>query len=303
MHSTASFIYTCLERVRGYLDDPDFDAKYSNDYLIRHIIVPTMVDVWSRINMNLDNPIVLRHSISLTTSDEYYTLPPSIGEIWRIARRDSNGNIIEELMPRNEFHPSGVGWAIEGNVLRVDPKIGVAQTFELYYVSNGDMMPHYALDGTLLGDGKTFTLTTSAEIGEIERRQGAYAGQILRLLPLTGKIEERVIESHDIDTGQVVTRLPFEDAHDGNVIYEIAPIGVQSLYEAISAGSALKLGAYRKITQSQYVMITQQYRAAVKTVTDNFANMQLRTGKYFNKKTVDNPAYDEIDNLYSWHTP
>jgi hypothetical protein len=59
MHVTGSFLYTVLERIRGYLDDPDFDAKYNNDFIIRHIISPTMVDVWSRVNMNLDNPVVL----------------------------------------------------------------------------------------------------------------------------------------------------------------------------------------------------------------------------------------------------
>ncbi len=69
---------------------------------------------------------------------------------------------------------------------------------------------------------------------------------------------------------------------------------MQSLYEAISAGSAMKLGAYRKISGSHYQMVLQQYRSAIKTATDNLANMQMRTGKSFRKNTVDNPGYDEM---------
>ena len=69
---------------------------------------------------------------------------------------------------------------------------------------------------------------------------------------------------------------------------------MQSLYEAISAGAAMKLGAYRKISGSHYQMVLQQYRSAIKTVTDNLANMQMRTGKSYQRKTVDNPAYNDL---------
>ena len=124
MHSTGSFLYTVIERIRGYLDDPDFDAKYDNDFLVRHIISPTMVDVLSRINMNADNPVVMRLDFRPNATDEYYQLPNAVGEILRICRRDSTGDVIEEIIPRSEFHPHGVGWALEGNTVRFDPKYG-----------------------------------------------------------------------------------------------------------------------------------------------------------------------------------
>ena len=56
----------------------------------------------------------------------------------------------------------------------------------------------------------------------------------------------------------------------------------------------MKLGAYRKITGTHYQMILQQYRSAIKSATDNLANLQMRNGKYYKKNTVDNPGYDEI---------
>jgi len=294
MHSTGSFLYTVLERIRGYLDDPDFDAKYNNDFLIRHIISPTMVDVLSRINMNLDNPVVMRLDIEVDKNTEYYQLPPSIGEIWRVCRRDTNGDIIEDFKPRNEFHPSGPGWALEGNTLRFEDEMP-ADTWTIYYVPSGDVMPHYSTDGgTMKGDRKTFVMDTTPNLGELDRRENSYAGQILRVIPATGMIEERVIASHDVDLSEVTTRTEFSTPLTTGVRYEIAPIRMQSLYEAISAGSALKLGAYRKITGSHYQMVLQQYRSAIKTATDNVANMQMRTGKSFMKKTVDNPNYNDL---------
>ena len=298
MHSTGSFLYTVLERIRGYLDDPDFDAKYSNDFLIRHIISPTMVDVWSRINMNLDNPVVLRNEIELDENTEYYQLPPSVGEVWRIALENSDGEVIDEVMPRHEFHPYGTGWALEGNTIRFDPKIQAARgttTWNIYYVPSGDVMPHYSNDGgEMKGDRQTFVLDSTPNLGEVDRRENAYAGQILRVIPATGMVEERVISSHDVDLGEIETRIPFNTPLESNVRYEIAPIGMQSLYEAMAAGSAMKLGAYRKITGTHYQMILQQYRSAIKSATDNLANLQMRNGKYYKKNTVDNPGYDEI---------
>jgi hypothetical protein len=305
MHDTGSFLYTVLERIRGYLDDPDFDAKYNNDFIIRHIISPTMVDVWSRVNMNLDNPVVLRMEFTSNPTVEYHQLPPSVGEIWRVCRRDSDGNIIEDIKPRNEFHPSGVGWALEGNTIRFDPQMS-EQVWTIYYVPSGDIMPHYAgatttaTSGFMGGDRKTFTLATTPTLGGLDRRENSYAGQILRLLPDTGRIEERVIESHDVDTGKVTTRIAFDNPISDALKYEIAPIGMQSLYEAISAGASMKLGAYRKITGTHYQMILQQYRSSIKTAGDNLSNMQMRTGKSWSKKTTDNPAYGDVSSAGLW---
>lgn len=302
MHSTGSFLYTVIERIRGYLDDPDFDAKYDNDFLVRHIISPSMVDVLSRVNMNMDNPVVMRFEFQTDANTEYYQLPPSIGEVWRISRVDSDGKICEDIKPRTEWHPEGVGWALEGNTLRFDPKLS-GNTWTVYYVPSGDVMPHYATGGTMRGDRSTLVIDATPTLGALDRRENSYAGQILRILPDTGMVEERVIASHDVELGEVITRIPFNSSLEENVKYEIAPIGMQSLYEAISAGSAMKLGAYRKISGSHYQMVLQQYRSAIKTATDNLANMQMRTGKSFKRKTVDNPSYNDMFFSGSWRSP
>ena len=303
MHSTGSFLYTVIERIRGYLDDPDFDAKYDNDFLVRHIISPTMVDVLSRINMNADNPVVMRLDFRPNSTDEYYQIPNAVGEILRICRRDDNGDVVEEVIPRTEFHPRGVGWPLEGNTVRFDPKYADEATdWTIYYIPNGDVMPHYSADGgEMKGDRQTFIMEASPDLGSVDRRENSYCGQILRVIPATGMVEERVIATHDVDLRELTTRIPFQTSLEDNVRYEIAPIGMQSLYEAIAAGAAMKLGAYRKISGNHYQMILQQYRSAIKTATDNLANLQMRTGKSYQRKTVDNPSYDDL--FATWRSP
>lgn len=303
MHSTGSFLYTVIERIRGYLDDPDFDAKYDNDFLVRHIISPTMVDVLSRINMNADNPVVMRLDFRPNSTDEYYQIPNAVGEILRICRRDDNGDVVEEVIPRTEFHPRGVGWALEGNTVRFDPKYGDEATdWTIYYIPSGDVMPHYSADGgEMKGDRQTFIMEASPDLGSVDRRENSYCGQILRVIPASGMVEERVIATHDVDLRELTTRIPFQTSLESNVRYEIAPIGMQSLYEAIAAGAAMKLGAYRKISGNHYQMILQQYRSAIKTATDNLANLQMRTGKSYQRKTVDNPSYDDL--FATWRSP
>ena len=48
MDSSNSMLKTVIERIRGLLDDPDLEAKYNDDYLVRHIIQPAFATVTSR---------------------------------------------------------------------------------------------------------------------------------------------------------------------------------------------------------------------------------------------------------------
>ena len=68
MDSTGSFLKTVLERVRGYLDDSDFDAKYQDQFVVQHVIMPALVDVWSRVSLNADNPVFLSYRRSARIS-------------------------------------------------------------------------------------------------------------------------------------------------------------------------------------------------------------------------------------------
>ena len=299
MHSTGSFLLTVIERVRAYLDEAVVDAKFTNDYLVRHVICPEMVNVMSRLSNNADNPIRVRHSITLVKDQQDYVLPPNIGEIYRFAIIDSGGSITREFMPENEFHPSGPGWHIQGNMLSLRPYPAEAETADIHYLPNGDFQPHYDTDGGTFNSSTTFTFDSAPTLGAIDNRENAYAGAILRVWTKTthAVLEERVIESYDASTRVATVRRPFTTdvsaSHsEGGMRYEVAPVGMNSLIQAIACASSMNLGTARNITQKQMQFILLQYKSAMKTIGDNLSFMQARKPKSYQKDTVDNrPSY------------
>lgn len=295
--------------MRFYCDVPTTDAKYKDAFMVQHLIYPVMVDVLARLNLNQDNPITIRHSVALDSDTEYYLLPPNVQEIWRLAVLDSNGRITKEAYPRGVFNPSGPGWSIQGNVLQMLPKPTADETVDIWYIPSGDVLCHY---GTGSLRNKVFTLASAPTYGLVDRRPNAYAGAILRLLPSSGAIQERIIESYDVDSRTVTVRVPFTlDASGGSssssgagssesssssggfsdtYVYEIAPCASQPMYEAISLGCALKLGAATGASEKKIAFLEKEYMKAMKTIKDNLANLQMRNGKAFDRDTVDHPA-------------
>ncbi len=301
MHSTGSFLYTVIERIRAMLDEAVLDAKFSNDFIVRHVISPSMVDVITRLSMTYDNPVILTHSVSLVADQQYYQLPPSVGEILRFAITDDNGRVINETLPGSMFNRFGPGWSLEGNLLSILPTPSGTSTAQIYYSPNGDFFPHFTdgsttdgtKDGTLNADRDTLTLATTPTLGALETRENGYAGGILRLWDTTEKIlEERIIASYDVSAGTVTVRVPFtSDIEVSNGLkYEVAPQGIQSLYQAISLSGAMNLATSRNISDKQMKFLVLQYRAAIKTIGDNLSYMQMRIPKHFEKNTVDNDA-------------
>ena len=70
--------------------------------------------------------------------------------------------------------------------------------------------------------------------------------------------------------------------------FEIAPESNEPLFEAVAAFGAMKMAGYRKISGEHFGIIQAQYRDAMKTLMDHYANIQMRMPKYFEKDTVDN---------------
>jgi hypothetical protein len=305
MDTSRSFIKTVLARIRGYLDDPDFDAKYTDQFLLQHVVMPSLVDVWSRCSLSADNPVMLDYNLTFVENQECYTLPACVGEIHEIVqytgldgRQLSNGLITDDLRPSHPQSRTGPVWMIEGNMICFRPFPqnlssggNTNLTWTVRYTTNGDMLPHYSSTnlGTLQANKTEFTFNSNPDLGLVDYRPNAYAGQFVRLL--SGSVhEERVIASYD-PVGRVATLVRPFTVNAGTYTYEVCPPQSQGMVEAIAIAAALKLGAWRKISQAQNQLLTQQYRAAIKTIGDNLANMNLRTGKGWSKDTRDNPRW------------
>lgn len=369
MHPSGSFLKTFCERLRGYLDEPNLDAKFNEDFIVRNFMMPAMVDVHNLVNSTSDVKIINRFTISLKNGVERYQLPPCIQEIHQIVTLDNvTGDVSSDYVPRGKWHRWGPSWLIEGNMLVFRPWPALDVDVQLWYVSNGDMLPHYATTGTCTqitvataswtedtmtltkasgfanytwhsgdmititsatngttGDYavvsktdpsnivlatspgssasaisarlwvRTVTLATSPEIGQVDRREKAYCGQMFRFLPSSGRIFERTISDYTMSGSSWIITLhfPFDvGTSSAAMTYEIAPYHSQALAEAIITRGAMKGGAYRKISQSHMVQIQQQAAISLKTLRDSLSNFQLRTPMtHAQKNTVDNPGY------------
>lgn len=291
MHSSETFHYTMLERVRFLLELPGVNTKFSDEFVLAHAVLPSLVEVVARLNLNQDNPIYLRHTVTLVDQQEYYVLPPCIQSVHRFAEMDEQGNITADYYPGGLMHPIGPGWYIEGNEMVIRPfPVGTAE-IALWYISNGDVRTHYSTTGEFTSS-TVFQLGTPV-LGKRDRRVNAYAGQILRVIT-TDLIEERIISEHDPVGGTVTVRRPFDDVQaelsssEAPVTYEIAPIGSQPLYDAIAIRAALKIGTAANISKAKRDALTLEYRQSIKTIGDNLVHMNQRTGKFIDRMTVDN---------------
>jgi hypothetical protein len=290
---------TAIERIRGFLDDPDLEAKYSDDYIVRHIISPAFASVLSRVNNSASNPVIHKIDFPLVAKQQDYQLPPAVGEVIRLCISDEMGRVLQEALPRGFWNLRGPNWQIQGNIISFIPypPEGYAN-MELWYIPSGDYKPVYSTGGVsafTLGANKDtaiFTVNTAATVGEWDRRPSAYIGQMLRLLPATGVVEERLISGWEYtNTNQwtATLRKPFVSASAGNLpAFEIAPEGSENLFEAVAAAGALKLASYRKLSGEHFGMVQAAYRDAMKTLMDHYSNMQMRLPKSWEKDTVDN---------------
>lgn len=311
MHSSNSYILTVTERIRALLDDPDVDAKYSNDWICRHIIGPAQKDVLARIAKTSSSPVVLKATIAVVQGQEYYTLPPCVQEVVRLAVVDQNRTVIIDVQPRDRMSYRGPVWALEGSPgaleLFIPPTTVLANgEVQFWYITNGDIFPHYGTGTLALDSDSALTLCTlgnTPTFGVLDRRPNAYCGMTLRLLPSgTDPIEERLITSHTFTSGspdvwQVGTRRPFTYASAGSVTYEISPPGMQDLYECISCWGAMKLATARKVSEAHYNRLRTDYLAALKTSIDQLSEIQGRIGKSYTKDTSDNP----LVSIWGWH--
>lgn len=293
MDTSMQFCGTAIARIRAYLDDPSVDAKYDDAFVMQHVVCPALASVVSRINNSTAGAVSMWIPFPLTTSQTDYLLPPCCGEVWRLSVRDSDGTLRMDARPRTEHHSDGCNFQVQGNMLHFLPAPDKDYPdAELQFMHSGECSP-FVGSGTLSAgkDSISFPLASTPSVGVVDRRPSAYAGCVARLPTSTGVVEERIVESWEVDgTDFVATlRTAFTHASAGTVSFEMAPLGLESAYEAVSLLGAMKLGAMRRISQAHMQMLTLQYRDAMKTCLDHWANRQTRTGKYFERATFDNP--------------
>lgn len=299
MHPSGSLIKSAIECVRQLTSEATLDAKYSNPYLVRTVLGSAFADVYGRAILTMDPPVVIRHQLDLVEGQEYYNLPPSMQSVLGLRRTDDVGDLETDWKPRNELHPFGPGWALDGPTIRFNPFPSATETWHLWYIPSGQVSIHYAEDGVAgsLTDVTTITLSDSPLLGNAARLENELDGQILRVLG-DGVHYERVISSYSASDRVVTLRTPIPSvpAAGGSgpptpapLIYEVVPAGFTLLWKPAACCAALELGVGRKISQDHKESIKEQYRVSIKTARDTLSNLMGRRGHGVEKLTIDNP--------------
>jgi hypothetical protein len=288
MHSSGSILKTYCEKVRHYLDDPDLDAKYDDNYLVRFFLASAMNDVLSRVSMMSDNQIVQILTLAVKTGTQHYRLPPTVRQIMRVGLMNaSTGYWTEDFHPRNRFNTYGNGWALEGNLISFEPPPTADRDMTVAYIPSGDVEAHYenGNHGVLHANG-TFTMPANVTLGSVDKRENAYVGCYLRIFG-SGVTDELVVSQHAAATRVLTLRTAATNAA-GSYPYEVVPFLLEPMIDAISLSAAMRAGTGRKITGAQMQLLTLSYKSAIKTAHDLIGNMNSRSGKRFTGATVDN---------------
>lgn len=275
MDSTGSILMTTITRIRTYLDDPSLDAKYDNDFLVRQVIEPEMVNVITAINQKREDPILCKFSLdALANLDTHIELPPNIGVIHRITSLNAAGDVLDDIAKRDETDPRGPGWSIDGRELYFRPDWTPDNAgYEVWYTPSGDFTPHYSADGSagnLSDSALVLTLDTTPDVGGLDPRENAYVGGVLRCWNAAKTVvEERVITAHDASAGTVTVRTAFGDADDGSgtstVRYEIVPEYMGHIWQAVALASCMNLGVARNINEKHMAYFKEQFGLALQT--------------------------------------
>ena len=291
MHSTGSIIKTYCEKVRHYLDDPDLDAKYDDNYLVRFFLPSAMTDVISRVSQMSDAQILSSFTLSLTAGTSSYKLPPAVAQVVRIGTIEpASGLFYDDLKPRGQFNPNGPNWTLQGNTLVFQPSVQETKEYTLVFVPSGDIMCQYtAADPVSLvqsiNSNGTFTMANTPTIGSYDKRPNAYLGSYLRVLG--NVVDEVLVSDHDVSLKVLTPTTAFENPVAAGYSYEIVPFLMEPMIDAVSVSAAMRAGVGRKINQAHMQALMLAYKQAIKTAHDTLANMNGRIGKAFNGNTID----------------
>lgn len=290
MHSSGSILKTYCEKVRHYLDDPDLDAKYDDNYLVRFFLPSAMTDVISRVSQMSDAQILSSFQITVNAGTTHYKLPPAVAQVVRIGSIETQtGLFVEDLKPRNQFHLNGPGWTVQGNAIVFQPGVEYTKTYTVVFVPSGDIQCHYVstATGALTGTAQ-FILPTTLTLGTLDKRPNAYQGSYLRIFG-ANVTDEIVIAGYDADTRDVTPSITPVNAAGPTYFYsyEIVPFLLEPMIDAISISAAMRAGVGRKINQAHMQSLMLAYKQAIKTAHDTLANMNGRVGKSFFSPTID----------------
>jgi len=237
--SGSGFLADCVSLIRKMTDEPSVSPKYTDADLVE-LIQSAFDTIISDINLNSDHPIVVRHNISVSGTQQDYLLPPNVGEIWHIAKiNDSTQLPGWEIWPSNEWDFSGRGFTIQGNMVHLMTPWNQPWTLQISYIPNGEPAIHKATASA--GTASSITFPASVTDGTLDIRPNAYAGYLVRILENTGAGQERVVSAYDTPTGVATIRPDWTTTPDNTSVYEVLPYYSRLIKHVVCLQAALDI--------------------------------------------------------------
>jgi hypothetical protein len=271
-----------IELIRQYTDEPAAKAKYKDDDCLAHAEA-AFQSILMELNGASDNPLLVRHTITVQTGISSYLLPPSVEQIRQVGIRNEEGVLQAVIDPRPSGSFYGPGFRLEGRVLRFDspPRLSADLDLELLYVPNGDFRLHY---GTVEGgtaavidkDGLPFS--ESPTCGVLDTRDNAYVGAVLRIIESNQNlVQERTIIAYDHLTRRATVDPPFDPVPTGPVRYEVVPSYYRLIETVVAIHVALSLRAILG-DKRKYELLERQYLRVLRTLRMQVARMDPNRG-------------------------
>lgn len=284
--SGSGFLSDCVSLIRKAVDEPSANPKYTDSDIVELLQV-AIDQVLTDIAVATDHPIIVRHSITLVDGVQDYILPPQVGELLRIAKLNTTTGLPEyEEYPGSHHDPSGCGWKIEGNTLRLLRDFNSTNTLELMYTPNAEPLIH---KGTAEAEAATtITLMAVPTDGTLGTRPNEYVGMTLRILSSTEKIkEERVITAYDVETRIATVHKAWDTTPTGTVLYEVVPVFGRLVKHVCALRAAIDLLANEGNSQ-RMATLERNYLLKMSAMRRAISKKEGRFPHHFDGDTWDN---------------
>lgn len=288
--SGIGFLSDCITRIRRITDEPTVVPKYTNADII-DLIHDAFDQTLATINIDTDNPIMVRFDVAVVNGTQEYVLPCNVAEIWRVAKIDSTTTLpTSEVWPTNEYSIHGDGFTIEGNILRLRQPNYETQTLQVLYIPSGGVSIHTATAAS--GSTTTIVFPASPTDGALDIRPYAYNGYTVRILQGTGAGQDRVVSSYDSGTRTATVRPDWTTAPDDTSVYEVLPQYSDMIRDVVCHQAALDILANEAKTQRRAEV---ERRLQVK-----MAGLRNTLGKKSRRFPGQGPGIDDWANPDIW---
>jgi hypothetical protein len=284
--SGSGFLSNLVSLIRKATDEPDTDPKWTDADVVK--VAQTAFDeVLQDCNANTDHPVGIRHTITLVDGTQDYILPPTVGQVLRVAKINSSSGLPEwESWPGGYMDPTQSGWRIEGNTLRLLRDWDLSNDLEILYIPNSVALMHKATADAVTST--TVTFPSSVTDGTLDTRPNAYVGYFVRILSSTqGVIEERLVTAYNVTTRVATINKAWDTTPTGTVVYEVVPLFDRLMESIVALRGAMDILAQEGNTK-RLAAITQSYQLKLRALRLQLSRKQARFPHHMDGDTWDN---------------